>query len=855
MDLKGVNMKIYKPTMYLIISLLFNCILLGQTESYIINKFNTPEEASDSGNDPWWTEYDETEELMNYSTLSQIPAADVPDNNSAVMDWTWSVVGTFIWGGYTGELKFFDEAVDLSEYNYLSFKVYNMSIPQGPGVSFRFCLFDVSDSDNWSSRDDVEVWYSFFEGTECPLYNASEDGWTEYRIPLQGSGTMNGGTSYTQGFTRTGWAGIEGNNIFDSNSIGGLAIEVVHVTQNVTLSGEFLLEDIQAINSSVITGCIDETACNYNPEATVDDGSCYECSEITFVVDMSLQVTHAEGVYIAGGGGGGGLGFGNEGVLMEDPDQDDIWTKTLPLPVGENIEYKYRNRPSSGSDDWGGFEEASGLEDGGCATGPYNDRFFTVPDNDIALDTVCYAACTNCDAANFVNVTFSVNMQEEETDPAGVWLAGGNFGGNPGFLMADSDLDDIWTITLPASPNTELTYKFVNGPINESWQGGWEELPGECAFGDYGDRQIELGAEDLLLPTVCFGKCIDCFDDYPVDVTFNLDMSDVSNFDGSEQPYLFGSFNNWDNFSSQVMLADDDGDNIYTGVVSGLMFLDSITVLYGYGTNFESVPEECSVYDSELMINVRRLPIQDAEGYEELILDPIKYGECPVDNTPRALFQVDVSSVIDQWPDDFSLCVTGVFDGWSGCGTVLSDNNGDQIYTGIVTDLEPGVDYEYKFLVNNQWGISEFESGAPFGSSCDFNPNDEYNNYGFTATEGSDPLNLGIHFWNECPVLSNDENKLGSFPTRFSYTAYPNPFNPYINIQYELPQRELVNLSIFNLLGQQIKILVNAMQKEGNYAIKWDGTDMNGNNLQSGIYFAVIDRESGHDILKITYLK
>ena len=128
-------------------------------------------------------------------------------------------------------------------------------------------------------------------------------------------------------------------------------------------------------------------------------------------------------------------------------------------------------------------------------------------------------------------------------------------------------------------------------------------------------------------------------------------------------------------------------------------------------------------------------------------------------------------------------------------------------------------------------------------------------NYGFLASEGVTPLDLGVHPWNECPQLLSSEDSGYLIPDNFTYMAYPNPFNPTINIDYALPNQEFVNLSIINLLGQKVKTLVNNTQEPGNYSFKWDGKDLNGVNLQSGIYFAVINRNSGQNIIKITYLK
>ena len=141
-------------------------------------------------------------------------------------------------------------------------------------------------------------------------------------------------------------------------------------------------------------------------------------TNVTFIVDMSLEETHPEGVYLAGGS------LGQDGYLMDDSDGDDVWVTTIPLMIGSEVQYKFRNQPSFGT--WNGFEPAAGLVAGGCndSTSGYNNRFFNVPDTETVLDTVCYGACIGCEFLNFVNVTFAVNMNDIDTDPAGPHLSG-----------------------------------------------------------------------------------------------------------------------------------------------------------------------------------------------------------------------------------------------------------------------------------------------------------------------------------------------------------------------------------------------------------------------------------------------
>ena len=835
-----------------------NCPM--EIDAVVINNFDTPGQAGFYASGGEWYEYEESNSANNFSNLSQVPADQIIDNDSPAMLHYWSVARDLGWGGYTGIFDIFETPLDLSDYNNLSFKFKNISAPspyndEVPDVEFRVVLWDISDVDGeYSTRADVETWWAFFkpDAGESPIMNPSDEGWVELRIPLVDNGLSDDTGGYRDGFANpgVGWGvSIAGNDQFDIDQIGGIAIEVVSGGGFAVTEGEYLIDDIRAIYATDVPGCTDATACNFNPDATLDDGSCYDCIDVNFSVDMTEEETHPDGVYFAGGN------FGQDGLAMDDSDGDDIWHVTVSLPedqVGQTKMYKFRNQPSFGT--WNGFEDPTGLVAGGCNMGEYNDRFFVVPSQDSSFSTVCYGSCFGCDViTETVDVTFSVNMANIDTDPSGVYMAGGNFGGNPpGQLMDDSDGDDVWTITLPAAPGSEITYKFANGPIDANWGGMFENVPQDCGVGGYLDRSFTVPEEDAAVDTVCFSSCVNCIEDYPVDVIFNLDMNGVVDFDGTDAPYVFGSYNNWDNFQSQAMMSDDDGDGIYSATVTGFMFNDSVTVLFGYGQTIEQVPAICGTADPELGMYVRELPLRDADGESVLDLGPIAFGQCPADNSPRVHLKVDVSSVVSNWPDEVSLCVVGSFNGWgNACYEEMMDEDGDNIYEVIIGDLEPGTSYEFKFLANEGWDDPITESGAPLGSSCDFNPNDDFDNYGFTAVEGL--VDLGTFGWNECASLSNDVYEI--IPTQFSSKAYPNPFNPYVSIAYELPEAGQVKVEIVNLLGQNVKTLINDMQSPGSYVYKWNGKDANGTSVNSGMYFAIINRESERNILKITYLK
>ncbi len=68
------------------------------------------------------------------------------------------------------------------------------------------------------------------------------------------------------------------------------------------------------------------------------------------------------------------------------------------------------------------------------------------------------------------------------------------------------------------------------------------------------------------------------------------------------------------------------------------------------------------------------------------------------------------------------------------------------------------------------------------------------------------------------------------------FQNYPNPFNPSTRIHYSLGQVSQVELSIFNMLGQKVITLVDAVQNVGDYTLFWDATDLNNHSVPSGIY-------------------
>ncbi len=69
------------------------------------------------------------------------------------------------------------------------------------------------------------------------------------------------------------------------------------------------------------------------------------------------------------------------------------------------------------------------------------------------------------------------------------------------------------------------------------------------------------------------------------------------------------------------------------------------------------------------------------------------------------------------------------------------------------------------------------------------------------------------------------------------YANYPNPFNPSTVVSYDIPKDDVsVLLKVYDILGHEVRTLVNKEQKSGHYAVEWNGRDNNGSMVSSGIY-------------------
>jgi hypothetical protein len=93
-------------------------------------------------------------------------------------------------------------------------------------------------------------------------------------------------------------------------------------------------------------------------------------------------------------------------------------------------------------------------------------------------------------------------------------------------------------------------------------------------------------------------------------------------------------------------------------------------------------------------------------------------------------------------------------------------------------------------------------------------------------------------------------------PTAFDITQnYPNPFNPNTRVQFQLPNAADVRLTIYNVLGQRVRTLVNQRYEAGFHEVQWDGLSDVGAQSASGLYLYRFEAGGTVKILKMTLMK
>ncbi len=164
----------------------------------------------------------------------------------------------------------------------------------------------------------------------------------------------------------------------------------------------------------------------------------------------------------------------------------------------------------------------------------------------------------------------------------------------------------------------------------------------------------------------------------------------------------------------------------------------------------------------------------------------------------------------------------------------------------IETDTNAKVIYRY---------VSKYDSLTPQGSMQYYPVGVEYfgNDYRtitlsfplyyMDMSEAKSLINTMLSKLNEVMDIENENGKV-RIKEFTVFNNYPNPFNPTTTIKFNIPVETLratslqkVTLTVYDILGREIKTLVDETKIAGEYSVTWDGKDISGNEVSSGIYF------------------
>jgi hypothetical protein len=100
------------------------------------------------------------------------------------------------------------------------------------------------------------------------------------------------------------------------------------------------------------------------------------------------------------------------------------------------------------------------------------------------------------------------------------------------------------------------------------------------------------------------------------------------------------------------------------------------------------------------------------------------------------------------------------------------------------------------------------------------------------------------------------KNETNLIPTKFEvFQNYPNPFNPSTIIKYGLPEAANVTVKVFNMLGQEVRTLVNDYKNAGTFNVQWNGDNNSGQKVTSGIYIFRVTAGNNAATMKMILLK
>ena len=204
---------------------------------------------------------------------------------------------------------------------------------------------------------------------------------------------------------------------------------------------------------------------------------------------------------------------------------------------------------------------------------------------------------------------------------------------------------------------------------------------------------------------------------------------------------------------------------------------------------------------------------------------------------------------------------------------IINDSN--------IHSFSGALNYNHEILLLDTITIGNYYSNSILISNKREEGDVYFASSGFTPNEGFDEIAIAIFTvldgFNGHTTVSitdlelNENNAIEStssmsingtmnidkqLPTIYTlYQNYPNPFNPSTEIRYSLKNSEPITITIYDIIGNRIKLLVNESKSIGHHTVEWDVTNTAGESVSAGMYFYTIEAGSFKQTKKMIHLK
>lgn len=758
------------------------------------------------------------------STLSFVNVSYVTDiegiEGAAAVQLDYSAHNIEAWGGYA---KIFHMHPDLatggtydwSGYDSLSLSYYN-SVPQSGtnNVELRINLSDYAGITDDSYVGLGEYYYSFH------TVLSSEPGWNTISLPIVRNDSWDGG-----GFNLTGWAGDSDNGELEGHAIGGFHFEfsIAGSGEGDHTTGTIILDNM------ILTGYQGEDLVIFNGMSTppawgapfswggaqmyVTEGGGFDegTNALTYIQEDAWSgggFNMAPAVDLLSGGEwqSDSISFHMHSeadspqlrLQFESGEDGKVGLNFTPDASGGWHHYKF---PLAGFIDWDGttnFDTSTVsvfqiLSEGNGASGRtfHFDNVWTgSPD----FDVIAPNAPENVGGvpATYYNLVTWSDVSGESEELYHVFASS-----DP---ISSLDADGVEMVASNVLEGSQAAVHYLSAPLEDTPVSYYYAVQCVDAAGNGSDLGVSSGSitnTALGIPTISL--------DVPANFAADGDLSEWE----SIMPFVINPT------TGHVATGTVDNDNDLTGTVylaiddNYLYFAaDVIDDSYSFGDgdwwNQDALQLFIGLYN---WTGPKHSSIM--RGDEP---DYILYAN-------EATLQLDISNGGSlSAPGTDSFYFEGFNPDYATEGRIsldaLAEANEDARFHPV-NGMRVPLDIYFHDNDNGEW-----EGNVGFSS---FSTDQQWNNPGEWA-----------YTWigNQSEVVAVDENDNALNPEGFVlYPNFPNPFNPTTTIRFSLPESQLVSLSVFNLRGQLVELLLNERRSAGDHTINW-----NAGNLASGVY-------------------